>query len=502
MLHALVIAALVAIMDGGDQILLKDGRLLQGKVEERPDGLYLKLQNGDVRVPDDLVQETNIGDDEAYQPKNDFEREQLKKGLVLFQGTWVSKGRRETVLKQRLEKRQKRIDEIREHQSWSKAYEKKTAHFDFKSNCSKEVLEDYANKLERYYATFMKAWSIKLKPGQVKSKPLVSIYRNYASFLEQTRKPSGVLGYFDPLKEELHVYWDLQDPELSWSVLFHEGNHLLTHLIDPTFMYPNWINEGMAEYYGASRFEGDDVKTGALHPHRLVELKLDLDKGKSTPAESLIQEAAAYNANCYKSYNWGWSLVHYLLETPKYSQRMKKYFLALSVGPDVKRTTHSYSNINFQETPGPEQVRMFQKILGIADLGAFNKEWQAYAKGLTEKLDAKGWYIAARAAFRQGKLEDAEASLAKAFEQGCEEGGAHYLQGMLALLQGKLPVAIPAFAKAMEVEPLNARYVFVNGQTSSLLGRAEEGNRLQLLARELDPEGFEDWSSDVIVEVK
>jgi tetratricopeptide (TPR) repeat protein len=501
MKYWLWVIALAAVVDGGgtDQVLLKDGRLLEGKIEDRNDGLYLTLANGTVRVPDEDIQETLKGDVESYQPKDDFEREQLKKGMVFFQGTWMSKARRDTILKQRVDQRKKRLDEMREHQDWAKALTAKTTHFDFKANCSQEVLDQYTKNIERYYDKFMKYWQIKLKPGSIKTRPLVSIYRNRSDFLKITKKPLGVLGYFDWTKEELHVYWESSDPEESWSVVFHEGNHLLTHLIDPTFLYPNWINEGMAEYYGASRFEGNDVKTGGSQPYRIVELKTDIEKGKEVRVEDLIQEASDSAANSYKSYNWGWSLMHFLMENPTYAPRIRKYFLSLAIGGDVKRTTKKYADITttFQEVPGPEQLRLFQKMMGIADLGAFNKEWHDYIKGLIAKLDAKGLYFAAYAALREGKRDEAESALTKAFELGSKEPGAYFLRGQLSLLSGKFPKAQESFMQALDLDPINGRYTLMVGRVRQLMGKKDEGAKMEALAKELDPVGFESWGEDL-----
>jgi tetratricopeptide (TPR) repeat protein len=166
----------------------------------------------------------------------------------------------------------------------------------------------------------------------------------------------------------------------------------------------------------------------------------------------------------------------------------------------VKRNTQSYSNIHFQEVPGPEQVKLLQKVIGISDMAAFNKEWHEYVKGLIAKLDAKGWYLAANVSHRERKIDEAEAALAKAIELGCKEPGLYFLQGQLSFEKMNLPKAQAAFAQALELEPINARYTFMNGIVRQLIGKKEEGLKLQALAKELDPVGFEVWGDDIKID--
>ncbi|MFO0982497.1 MAG: hypothetical protein U1E76_12315 [Planctomycetota bacterium] len=172
-----------------DQVLLKDGRLLEGKLENRNEGLYLVLTNGTVRIPDDAVQETCLVNLDSYVPKDDFEKEQLKKGLVLHKGTWITKARYEGMLRQRVEQRRKRIEEMRSLQDWSKAVGKKTAHFEFKSNCPADVLETYMNHLERYYDHFVKAW---------RYVGLQSLYRKLAGKEEEANRLKALAKELDP----------------------------------------------------------------------------------------------------------------------------------------------------------------------------------------------------------------------------------------------------------------------------------------------------------------
>ena len=86
--------------------------------------------------------------------------------------------------------------------------------------------------------------------------------------------PEGVLGYFAPYAHDLNFFYDRQRTSLTVDVMFHEGNHMLTHMIDEHVWYPAWINEGMAEYYGASEWDPVQKKmtVGGIQSGRLAAL--------------------------------------------------------------------------------------------------------------------------------------------------------------------------------------------------------------------------------------
>ena len=110
---------------------------------------------------------------------------------------------------------------------------------------------------ETYFKIFAKEWGVKRgRLGKLK----VCFYHDEDYFRQVSGAGYGVLGYFrfvDPI--ELNVYNIRNDKQETLSVIFHEVNHYLVYLIDPKFDYSPWVNEGLAEYYGSSKW--DPVKT-------------------------------------------------------------------------------------------------------------------------------------------------------------------------------------------------------------------------------------------------
>src|SRR5688500_12493908 len=112
--------------------------------------------------------------------------------------------------------------------------------------------------------------------------------------------------------------------------MLHETNHYLTYLIDPDFRYPLWINESLAEYYGASRWDPASKKmtVGLLQEGRLAAIQDDILAGKWQGLEALFRlEQDAFTADHYA---WGWSFVHFLLENEKYASKFKTFYVALA----------------------------------------------------------------------------------------------------------------------------------------------------------------------------
>src|SRR5439155_8552115 len=133
---------------------------------------------------------------------------------------------------------------------------------------------------------------------------------------------------------DLNTYYDRLDNEVAKHVLYHEANHYLQLLVDVNFAVPHFPGESLAEYYGASHWEPETRKfvVGLIQEGRLCEIQTDIDSGEKMPLDKLILTDGSY-----KHYTWGWSLVHFLMNDPRYADKFQKFFLALSHGKNVRR---------------------------------------------------------------------------------------------------------------------------------------------------------------------
>ena len=90
------LALLAAPSAAFDLVLLKDGRLVEGKLlSDGSDGtVVLQLPGADIPISMDLIDKFFVEDLEGYVPKSKLEEEQIKKGRVLFEGSWSRAARR------------------------------------------------------------------------------------------------------------------------------------------------------------------------------------------------------------------------------------------------------------------------------------------------------------------------------------------------------------------------------------------------------------------------
>ncbi|MFO0981253.1 MAG: hypothetical protein U1E76_05775 [Planctomycetota bacterium] len=481
MIHALVLT--LALQDpapAAARVILKDGRALAGEVTDTAAGIQLKLKNGTIHLLDDLVENVIYAETEKYAPKDAFEKEQLAKGFVFFRGKWMTKGRMEDTLKKERDADDRRTSDFLSHVDWKNAYTRETKHFQFRANCPPELLDRYASLLEEYFSVFTKAWGISPK---LKDKPRVSVYRDARDFKNISGAPLGVVGWFSPINCELNVYWDDSDPDMAFDVLFHEGNHLLTHMMEPGFSHPHWLNEAMAEYYGASEFRDGKVSVGAVQEGRLVEIQQDMSENHMHGLIDLIRAP-----HDYRAYTWGWSFIHFMMSSPKYEKKIKAFFLGLARAEGLSRTTSSFGVV--MKTVEPEvQIDYLRKVVGV-DLAQLEQEWHAYVKEKLKLVSGRGYFLAAQRARREGKTEQAAAFVHKAIELGDQRGATWALKGKIHQDNDEQDKAIEAYLKAIELAPVTAVFYYELGEIlaqSRDAARQAEGKRYQALAEEIDP---------------
>lgn len=393
-----------------DKVLLKDGRMVEGKVLKPAEGAagdvtLLRIGKVEIPIANALVDKTWIEDLEGYVPKNKQEEEYLKKGMVLFEGSWMSRTRRESELKKRADAEKAAIAESLRRQDWRNAVTEESRHFIVTSNCTDEIRREYMERLEAYYKYFTDAWNITLSPGEVKGKMKVMLYRDYGDFLRVTKMPFGVGGFFNFVDRELQLYHDVEDPETTRDTLFHEGNHLLTFLIDTGFRYPIWLNEGMAEYYGTTTIDAQGAfHVGGLQYGRIVSLRTDKATGKFMRLREVLEtEQDEFRA---RHYAVAWSFVHFMMQSAEYGKAFKSFFATLPKNRDLKTEHKTYSNIkgSLREASLPETIRALEDRFGktLEDLEA---EWLAWIEQSYGELNAQAYYLAAQLALRN-PLED------------------------------------------------------------------------------------------------
>ena len=64
------------------------------------------------------------------------------------------------------------------------------------------------------------------------------------------------------------------------------------------------------------------ISSGLIQEGRLTEIQTDIAAGEMMELEKLVK-----TDRMYEHYNWGWSLVHFLMSEPKYQRKFQKFVI-------------------------------------------------------------------------------------------------------------------------------------------------------------------------------
>jgi len=172
------------------------------------------------------------------------------------------------------------------------------------------------------------------------------MYVRYVSELIRDRATAEISGgSYHPVTRELLLTKNasLDDTLL---VLFHEGLHQYFDTFMPT--PPMWFSEGVADYFGAARVEGNRMIPGEIHPTRIGALRKVISLPTPPDLEKLIRMTPAQFMNSGqtnihvrqavvgRNYALSWALVHYLVSEDK-TGILNAYFKALVAGRTPKQ---------------------------------------------------------------------------------------------------------------------------------------------------------------------
>lgn len=485
---AAVLLAFAAVADA-DMLQLKDGRIFEGmKMAKEADGIRLHFRNGEVVVPFAQIDDWVIEGVPPFEPRTEDEKSKRAEGLVPFHDRWVKPDVREREIQKEIEEKRAALEEYKKHDSWDTPdtpYEFETRHFKFQSVCPPRINEYYSDLLETYFEEFSDLWKVRTPRDWGKLR--VVFHNNRKAFHDRAGAGGGTLAYYRFVEpRELNFYYDGKDPDRTAAVLFHEANHYLTDLLGETFQHPHWVNEAMAEYYGATTFDPvkEKVVVGGIQEGRLVEVLSDIDGGKWMNVKELVSS----EERAYEHYYWGWSFVHFLMEDRQYQKRFRAFFSDLARARDVKRQPWQMS---FESVSGEECLRVFMSRMGLRDdrdIEELQKKWYEHIKSL-DCSQVTGLEKAGIEAFRQGRIKFRASRLLKeAIEKGSTNVQAYFHYSQCLQFKGDEKGALEMLEKACELEPLEPDAWAYRGFLLIQMDEKEKGEKMIALAKEIDPD--------------
>lgn len=126
-----------------------------------------------------------------------------------------------------------------------------------------------------------------------------------------------------------------------FEVMQHEGFHQFASNAFPEI--PLWLNEGLAEYFGYSKWTGDELLEGFISPKELIIIKAAIQKNAFAPMEKFLditneEWTQAIQASNGLNYYQAWSIVHFFLHAydGKYREDFEKFLCQLARGTKPK----------------------------------------------------------------------------------------------------------------------------------------------------------------------
>jgi tetratricopeptide (TPR) repeat protein len=482
MLRSLLCLLVAAPLAGADMLALKDGRFLDGlEISKVETGFRVHYPSGTVDIPAGMVADYFPTDETGeFIPRTEEEREMLAKGRVPWRGRWISKTYRDKLVRKELAARRKRIEQQKERRLWRNRAIVKTKRFIFQHTLPDEVFAELKDLFEVYFETFTKEWGV--RPSARFGKVTINIYHDAEYYYQVSGAPKGAVGWYMPRDRDLHFYFDREQKRFTIDVMFHETNHMLTHMVNDDLWYPAWLNEGMAEYYGASEWdpEAKTMTTGRLQSARLAVL-LDLLEGESLQGLETLIQTSRIDAT---QYAWAWSLCHFLMTHEKYAKRFRKYFLALGRSPSIKTTPAGGMRI----VPPAEQIKALKRYLKIKDLGELERDWHDYVRNDLANRSDLDWEGAGARMMLLGQYRQARKFYKKAIELGSESAFVYHDYARLQFNLGKVKIPLKYLERALALDPLRARAWGLRARCLYRQGKKKEAERLFALASEMDPE--------------
>lgn len=276
-------------------------------------------------------------------------------------------------------------------------------------------------------------------------------------------KPAGV---FHHAWEKEYVMVQLEALKGgALEVVYHEYTHSILHL---NFHWlPVWLDEGMAHFYGYTRFQEHKIYVGAPPPSYRR-----MPSGTLIPIETLIgvDHSSPYYHNedkVYQFYAESWALVHFLMFGP---------------GMEGGKRLNQFSALLQQ---GTEQKKAFQQVFG--DFKQMDRALDAYLSKLAfqtgvlpdpphideKSFNTRTMSLAETEAELGGfhlwthDLADARALVEQALKDDPKLGLAHEEMGFLNFSEGKDAEALAEFSQACSLDPTLALSLFAKTMMSS-----------------------------------
>jgi tetratricopeptide (TPR) repeat protein len=244
---------------------------------------------------------------------------------------------------------------------------------------------------------------------------------------------------------------DRMNPD-TYAVVYHEYVHTLLHA---NFRWlPTWLDEGLAEFYAYTRFEGDRMYIGAptKSSHRLD----ILDSRTPLPLRTFITTRSSVSrdaADTHLFYAEAWALTHFLTFGPGMDQgeKLKVFFNLLQRGMDQQKAfEQAFGNIEEVDKGYLRYINQIAFPTGVVPYVASEgeKDYSGRQMGLAEtQAELSAFEIL------DHHFEQARGLAEAALKSDPKTALAHEDMGFVAFNEGKDEDALREFSQAVDLDP-------------------------------------------------
>ena len=252
-----------------------------------------------------------------------------------------------------------------------------------------------------------------------------------------------------------------------FAVVYHEYVHSLLHL--NLHWLPTWLDEGLAEFYAYTRFEGGHTYIGAP-PRDTGRLSL-LRYRSAIPLGKFIDQRGAFTRDeeeTQRFYAQCWALTHFLTMGPGMDggARLRKFFSATQQGVEQKKAFQdTFGDFDHVQKDFDQYIHLFAFRAGVVPSPPKIEDKVLLARSMTvaeTEAELSSFY----ASTHQWKLarEHTEAAL----KNDPKLALAHQMMGFVWLQEGKDKEALSEFDQAVELDKKMYRAQFAKTMLSPL----------------------------------
>ena len=219
-----------------------------------------------------------------------------------------------------------------------------TRHFVLKTNAAEQYAHALGDKLDSYYDQLGRLLPRLLDASVETVKASVILFERQEDYQRYARRNAPQLvnngGYYDGATRTIVTYRYNNSLQLYFHEILHAvmgevfKDHYFFRYSKPN--WPIWFDEGLAEYFGSFRADGDQISIAARNKTKIAYLLNALHTGTFVGLDELLaapsERYSGSSMNLYYAEAWG--LVDFLVKNEPYRDAIPRFYSAIKADAD------------------------------------------------------------------------------------------------------------------------------------------------------------------------